>query len=1090
SAATTGGPPQTETPLPPGLTLPSDFPTVPVGLRLFEKTLELSAATPQAEAVAGVLHVPDTDPLWLEVSWQRGTQERVTQVNLSRNQTQRIAVGAGPVRVRVASGAVYELRPAVEYDLLIAYPEEEEAWVDQLAARLESEETKDGRLLRVIFLPLVARATRPPARWQSFDEVLPHSRGVAVVTTDAQSSRMFTAEMVRLLFRAGQSESEEARSLTVLRRGGEIAGALGGRPWIDFRDEATFADGYRELLSQVTGERAARPAAEREALKVYVSYARHDKFWAEELLPSLKEMEREGLIEVGLNDIDFQGIASWESRIEKRIAEADVVVVLISAEYLSSRFARAEMEQAVRRARESVALILPVMLQPCDLASTPLHDFHFVNQRPLAEWPKREEGLREVANGIRRAVEWWSEQRQPRRAEASPTETTPTPSEGVEAATAQSTAGVPAPPAVGYVARRDSEGRDLVETLRNLLSPGKSAVALWGPDGIGKTTIAAATARGMWDERERGIVWIDVAQHQPFTPETLVREGQRGVRLPEEILSTGIHPDMTPEFLVANEAFAPRLYVLDDFDAITPDEQGLCLEWLLSTPSSVLLTSREPHSESVRDSLAVPPMWYEEAQEYIGKLTAEAGSPRALAGMGSEIYKAADGNPLVIEWMVRLIGLTGEPETIFRAFAATRGDARERVAESTYRLPQVGDDGRDAVRAFVFFRQGASVAALTHVAGFGRDTLRLDAVLQRNWLYGLGIHQSDGERLWLKPEFSQFANSLLAEVSQPDPYGRPDPLLRRFIEFFYDFVKEHSQITPADLNALATEHQNLLAALEYANAIRELRWVIELHGRLLPYFEVRGHWDDALHSAELARAAETLIGQGVGNLGAETEGIEDELKLISASPAAILIRRGKYSEAERLLRAALDVYRRRGNLSGEAATLRRLGEAACLSRDFDRAMELLNQSYAIGREQEGPAGAMERLRLLGDVYYYRGEMTRAVSFYADSFGLARNHDNPFEYAHSLYRFARAELGTNPERATKMLEDALEAAKELGDPHAVANCKHYLGVAIAGQGSKDEAAGLLREAADGFAKLGAPEAEESRRELARLRLYMA
>ena len=52
-------------------------------------------------------------------------------------------------------------------------------------------------------------------------------------------------------------------------------------------------------------------------------------------------------------------------------------------------------------------------------------------------------------------------------------------------------AAIPRPPAVGFVARRDEEGRDIVERLKGNLEPAQQRlVVLWGPGGVGKTTLA------------------------------------------------------------------------------------------------------------------------------------------------------------------------------------------------------------------------------------------------------------------------------------------------------------------------------------------------------------------------------------------------------------------------------------------------------------------------------------------------------------------------------------------------------------------------------------------------------------------------
>ena len=70
-------------------------------------------------------------------------------------------------------------------------------------------------------------------------------------------------------------------------------------------------------------------------------------------------------------------------------------------------------------------------------------------------------------------------------------------------------ASIPRPPEVGFVARRDRRGVDIVAQLKEELAPQKNQlVALWGDGGVGKTTIAAEAVRGMTEVFAVRIVWI------------------------------------------------------------------------------------------------------------------------------------------------------------------------------------------------------------------------------------------------------------------------------------------------------------------------------------------------------------------------------------------------------------------------------------------------------------------------------------------------------------------------------------------------------------------------------------------------------
>ena len=76
-------------------------------------------------------------------------------------------------------------------------------------------------------------------------------------------------------------------------------------------------------------------------------------------------------------------IASWSARrlsagdataekIAEQLAGADVIVLLLSADYLASETAVREMAGALRRRRAAGARLVPVLARPCFVEETPL----------------------------------------------------------------------------------------------------------------------------------------------------------------------------------------------------------------------------------------------------------------------------------------------------------------------------------------------------------------------------------------------------------------------------------------------------------------------------------------------------------------------------------------------------------------------------------------------------------------------------------------------------------------------------------------------------------------------------------------------
>jgi hypothetical protein len=105
--------------------------------------------------------------------------------------------------------------------------------------------------------------------------------------------------------------------------------------------------------------------------------------------------------EIGAGDL-------WKEAIDRNLQEADVILLLISADFLASDYCfDIEMKNALDRHAVGEALVIPVILRPVDWHATPFGKLQALPKdgKPVTTFENLDIALQQVAQGIRRAIE-------------------------------------------------------------------------------------------------------------------------------------------------------------------------------------------------------------------------------------------------------------------------------------------------------------------------------------------------------------------------------------------------------------------------------------------------------------------------------------------------------------------------------------------------------------------------------------------------------------------------------------------------------------------------------------------------------------
>jgi TIR domain len=105
---------------------------------------------------------------------------------------------------------------------------------------------------------------------------------------------------------------------------------------------------------------------------VFVYYSRRDSSFYEELITHLSLLERKGVINIW-HEGRIRAGDQWTQIINSQLAEADILILLVSPDLLSSEFLWSQEFRQVQDAQShKKGGILPILVRPCDWQDTPI----------------------------------------------------------------------------------------------------------------------------------------------------------------------------------------------------------------------------------------------------------------------------------------------------------------------------------------------------------------------------------------------------------------------------------------------------------------------------------------------------------------------------------------------------------------------------------------------------------------------------------------------------------------------------------------------------------------------------------------------
>ena len=145
------------------------------------------------------------------------------------------------------------------------------------------------------------------------------------------------------------------------------------------------------------------------SITVFCCYAHEDENLLKKLKGHLSPLQHQGLITVW-HDRNISAGAIWEEEIKRHLSEAQIILLLISPDFMNSQYCYSvEMQHALERHKNSTATVIPVILRHTYWHEGPLATLQALptDGRPVTSrgWDSLDEAFYTIVLGIRREVD-------------------------------------------------------------------------------------------------------------------------------------------------------------------------------------------------------------------------------------------------------------------------------------------------------------------------------------------------------------------------------------------------------------------------------------------------------------------------------------------------------------------------------------------------------------------------------------------------------------------------------------------------------------------------------------------------------------
>ncbi|HEU5377748.1 MAG TPA: TIR domain-containing protein [Ktedonobacteraceae bacterium] len=142
-------------------------------------------------------------------------------------------------------------------------------------------------------------------------------------------------------------------------------------------------------------------------LRIFYSYAPEDEVLALQIEAHLSSLIHQNLVTIWSSREILSG-EDWSQEVNHHLVEADIILLLISSDFLASDYSYgSEIQAALRKHELGESRIVPILLRPVDWQGTPFAYIQALppDGRPITSYRDRDQAFSDVVKGVRRVCE-------------------------------------------------------------------------------------------------------------------------------------------------------------------------------------------------------------------------------------------------------------------------------------------------------------------------------------------------------------------------------------------------------------------------------------------------------------------------------------------------------------------------------------------------------------------------------------------------------------------------------------------------------------------------------------------------------------